>query len=33
MEHDASDGTIPEEVALEWSREWINLIDRQEQAA
>jgi MioC protein len=33
MEHDASDGTIPEEVALEWSREWINLIDDQEQAA
>jgi len=33
MEHDASDGSIPEEVALDWSREWVDLIGDQEQAA
>ncbi len=33
MEHDASDGSIPEEVALSWCREWIQAINSHEEAA
>lgn len=33
LEHDASDGTIPEEVGLAWAREWVNLIDTRDKAA
>ncbi len=33
LEHDASDGSIPEEAALEWSRSWIDLITTRNAAA
>jgi MioC protein len=33
MEHDASDGSIPEEVAIEWSRNWLRLVEAHEEAA
>ncbi len=33
LEHDASDGSIPEEVALDWSRSWIDLITARNAAA
>ena len=32
MEHDASDGTIPEEVGIEWAREWVGQIESAEAA-
>jgi len=33
LEHDASDGTIPEEAGLEWAKEWVHLIADQDEAA
>jgi len=33
MEHDASDGSIPEEVAIEWTRDWARLVESRDEAA
>jgi MioC protein len=33
MIHDASAGTIPEEIAVEWAVEWIAQIDARDEAA
>jgi len=33
LEHDASDGTIPEEAGLEWAKKWVGLIGAKDEAA
>lgn len=33
MIHDASAGTIPEEIAVEWAADWITQVDARDEAA
>ena len=33
LEHDASDGTIPEEAGLEWAKDWVAQVEARDEAA